>query len=153
MPPSLSENLTIGKHFVARFVRSSRATARASDGYAYGMPKVVRSDVVRRLRAIRAELGLSPPEMAERLGVSRTTYYNWEAENPTKPNFPAEEAMAKLCDLLRGLTLDYIYMGRVDTLPTGLAIRLTARELGEDPGSPGFRPERAAAVVAEKVAS
>lgn len=113
--------------------------------------KVVRSDVVRRLRAIRAELGLSPPELAERLGQSRTTYYNWEAENPTKPNLPAEQAMAELCSVLPGLTLDYIYMGKTATMQTGLAIRLTAREMGLDPDAVGFPAERVGAAMAGAV--
>ncbi len=116
------------------------------------MAKVVRAEVARRLRAVRAELGLSPAQMAERLGVGRTTYYNWEAENPAKPNFPAEEAMAELCDLLPGLTLDYIYRGRMDAVPTSLAIRLTARELGQDPDAKDFRPEQVGAAVAARVA-
>jgi len=153
MPRSMSENLTSRKQEAPGRVRFSRETVRPPDGYSGGMAKIVRSDVVRRLRAIRAELGLSPPQLAERLGVPRTTYYNWEAENPAKPNFPSEEAMAELCDLLPGLTMDYIYRGRLESMKASLAIRLTAREMGEDPDARDFRPERAGAAVAAKVAS
>lgn len=149
----MSENLTYGKPEVRASVRFSWATVRASDGYAQGMAKVSRSEIVKRLRAIRAELGLSPAQMAERLRTGRTTYYNWEAENPSKPNFPAEEAMAELCEMLPGLTLDYIYRGRLDAIPSWLAIRLTARELGYDPDAKDFRPEQVGAVVAARVAA
>ncbi len=116
------------------------------------MPRVVRSEVVRRLRAIRAELGLSDAELARRLGVGRTTYLNWETENPSKPVFPSEEAMAELCDVLPGLTLDYIYLGKLHSLRTDLAVRLTAREQGLDPLSPDFRADQVGAAVAARVA-
>ncbi|WP_203070682.1 hypothetical protein [Falsiroseomonas ponticola] len=72
------------------------------------------------------------PEFAALLGVGRTRYLNWENEGPSG-NYPAEEAMAYLCDLLPGLTMDYIYRGVLDAVPTRLGIRLTAREQGLDP--------------------
>jgi transcriptional regulator with XRE-family HTH domain len=93
-------------------------------------------------------MGLSPAQLAERLGVGRTTYSNWEMERPTKPNFPAEEAMAELCAQLPGLTLDYIYLGKVDTLRTELAIRVLAREKGLDPDAPNFPRQQVVAELA-----
>ena len=42
-----------------------------------------------------------------------------------------------LCDILPGLTMDYLYRGRLDGLPMQLAIRLASREMGIDPDAPG----------------
>ena len=96
----------------------------------------VRQDAIaRRLRAIRAEIGIKPPAMAKRLGVGRTRYINWETLGPSG-NMPAEEAMALLCDQVPGLTMDYIYRGILDAVPHALAIRLTAHEEGLDPDPP-----------------
>jgi DNA-binding XRE family transcriptional regulator len=112
------------------------------------MAKLRRDDLVRRLKAVRAEMGLQPSELAARLAVPRTTYLGWETENPKKPNFPSEEAMMNLCDVVPGLTLDYLYRGKLATLPLGLAIRLTSREMGLDPDSPGDRAVEVMAAVA-----
>ncbi|WP_372617874.1 helix-turn-helix domain-containing protein [Falsiroseomonas sp.] len=96
-------------------------------------------DIARRLRAVRAELGLTKPQMAEALSVGRGAYYVWEqGSSAKKPNFPAEEAMVELCEQLPGLTLDYVYRGRLQTLPIMLGVRLLAREAGKDPDEPGF---------------
>lgn len=111
------------------------------------MCKVDRTAFVRRLRAVREELGLDPPEMADRVGAPRTTYYNWEAETPKKPNFPSKEMMVQIRDALDGLTLDYLYTGRLSTMRTALAIRLTAREMGMDPDDRGFQPEAVVSAV------
>jgi DNA-binding XRE family transcriptional regulator len=100
--------------------------------------------IAKRLQAIREELHLDQNGMAKWLDVGRTRYVNWEkAENK-----PAEETMVALCDRT-GVTLDYIYRGRLDAVPTGLAIRLTAREIGMDPDAPDFVPDEALAVVAK----
>jgi hypothetical protein len=70
------------------------------------------------------------------LGVNRTKYANWE--KPVSGNFPAEEDMARLCELVPSLTLDYIYRGRFGALNTNLALHLAALEAGDDPKTPGF---------------
>jgi transcriptional regulator with XRE-family HTH domain len=105
-----------------------------------------REDVVRRLKAIRDEKNMTAPEFAEWLGVGRTRYSNWESLGP-KGNYPSEEFMAHLCDLIPGLTMDYIYRGVLDAVPTKLGIRLTAREQGQDPDA-ALAPAKAAASVA-----
>ena len=87
--------------------------------------KIARAEIARRLIAIRDEIGISNSELARRLGVTRTRYLHWIS--PTESgNFPAEESMATLCDMLPGLTLDFIYRGKLDALPYALAIRLQA---------------------------
>lgn len=48
-----------------------------------------------RLRARRSELGLSAPELAERLGVTRQTIYRWESgEDIPHPDRQVEVADA-----------------------------------------------------------
>lgn len=84
--------------------------------------------VARRLAAIRAEMGLDQPEMADWLGVSRSRYNNWAAGR----NLPNEEAMVRLAERTQ-ISLDYIYRGKLDAVPMALAIRLQARELDMNP--------------------
>lgn len=92
-----------------------------------------------RLTAIRLERKLSPSQMADWLGVQRTRYVNWEKEQ----NRPSEEKMALLCEYT-GVTMDYIYRGILDAVPMALAIRLKAREMGEDPDAPEYDPQETA---------
>jgi DNA-binding XRE family transcriptional regulator len=115
------------------------------------MATLKRDDLVRRLRAVRMEMGLQPSQLAARLAVGRTTYLGWEAEAPRKPNFPAEEAMMTLCDIVPGLTLDYLYRGKLGTLPLPLTLRLVSRELGLDPNQPGQRAAEVLAVLGSAV--
>lgn len=88
--------------------------------------------VARRLDAIIRELGKSRREMASFLDVGESRLGNWLASGP-KGNMPAEAAMALLCSKVPALTMDYIYMGRLDGVPINLAVRLKARELGLEP--------------------
>ena len=87
--------------------------------------KIIQAEVARRLIAIRDEMGVSNSELARRLGVARTRYLHWISPSETA-NFPAEESMAALCDMLPGLTLDFIYRGKLDAVPHALALRLKA---------------------------
>lgn len=141
---SLSENPTICKRELIGHVGSSELTCRTIRRILRAMVKLSVDDIARRLRAIREEIGWTPAQMIDALGVGRGAYYQWEkGAAAKKPNFPAEEAMATLCELLPGLTMDYIYRGKLETMPPGLGIRLTAREIGEDPGAAGFDPAAA----------
>lgn len=143
----MSEVRTACQPEIGGGVRSSRATDASGSDTLPNMVKIVRADVVRRIRAVREELGLEPPEMAARLNTARTTYLNWEAINPAKPNYPGKEAMAAIRELIPGLTLDYLYLGNLDAVPMALAIRLTARELGLDPDSADGRQAATAALA------
>ncbi len=94
--------------------------------------KLAHSDVARRLIAVRDELGVKNAPLAEMLGVPRTRFLHWISASKSA-NFPAEEAMIMLCDLLPGLTMDFIYRGKIDAIPYALAIRLQARMQGRNP--------------------
>lgn len=59
-----------------------------------------------RLELTRRALGLAQSEFAERAGLSRNAYNQYE----TGTNRPQLEAAFKLCDTYR-LTLDWIYFG------------------------------------------
>ena len=95
-------------------------------------PKITQAAIARRLQAIRDEIGTSNADLARRLGVARTRFLHWITDSESA-NFPAEEAMVELCDLMPGLTLDFIYRGKLDAIPHALAIRLEARLQGIDP--------------------
>ena len=68
-----------------------------------------------RLELTRRALGLAQGEFAERAGLSRNAYNQYE----TGTNRPQLEAAFKLCDTYR-LTLDWIYFGD----PSGLRFDL-----------------------------
>lgn len=131
---SMSDYPTICKREFAGGIGTSHLAGASIRPHDAGMVKLDIDHIARRLRAIRAETGKTVPELAETIGANKSAYYTWERGSAaSKPNFPAEEAMATLCDLLPGLTLDYIYRGKLHTMPANLAIRLVAREAGLDP--------------------
>lgn len=90
--------------------------------------KDLNESVGRRLVALRRELGLTVGQLAERYNVQRTRWNNWEGGVA----LPAMPVMIALCDDTK-VTLDYLYRGKSDTMPMGLAVRLLAREQGVDP--------------------
>jgi hypothetical protein len=101
---------------------------------------VQRNDIVRRLRLLQAELGRDAQGMADLAGISRTNWYNWIAENPKIPQMPQPEGLARLVESLPGMTLDYLYTGKLETLRGDVMIRVIARERGLDPESPDLDP-------------
>ena len=135
---NLSEHLTLDKENLTLSRQTFLDAATPALRQRCGMAILLRSDLVRRLRAVRQEMRLTPTQMAERLGITRPRYSNWEVENPAKPSFPAEEYMMTLCDTFPDITMDYLYRGKLDTLPLQLAIRLSAWERGMDPDAPEF---------------
>lgn len=64
-----------------------------------------------RLRRLREQSGLNQTAWADKHGFNRTQYNNWERGDR---RIPLEHAEA-LCDAY-GLTLDFIYRGRLDGL-------------------------------------
>lgn len=82
-----------------------------------------------RLRAIQVHLALPTIDaLAERMGVERNRASGW-VNGYNLPPVPC--ALALLNDPeLRGLTLDWLYLGVADALPVKLAIKLAALEVG-----------------------
>jgi transcriptional regulator with XRE-family HTH domain len=91
---------------------------------AYGLhPK----QVALRLRAVMADLDMKTvAELAEFLGAERSQVSNWLQGY----NLPPTKWMNELCLKRRGLTLDWIFRGISDALPSALAIKLEALEQG-----------------------
>ncbi|MFK4047265.1 helix-turn-helix domain-containing protein [Roseomonas mucosa] len=88
--------------------------------------------IARRIRAVMAELDMSRRDLAKALGVGENSLGNWLSDGK-KASKPAEEAMIRLCEMLPGLTMDYLYRGKLDFVPMALAIRLKGWEQGEVP--------------------
>lgn len=86
-------------------------------------------DVARRLRAVMAEFGLSSyEELAELCGSNKAAVGQWMLGNNLPP-------VRKMIELGRrtGITLDWVYDGKLGSLPSGLAIRLAAILEGMEP--------------------
>ena len=58
----------------------------------------------KRLREVRKTKGLKQQELADRLGIKRNTYSDWE-NGKTEPSF---ESIVKLADLL-DVSLDWLF--------------------------------------------
>ena len=76
-----------------------------------------------RLLAIRLFKGKSGPQFAEWLGIEYPRWNNFERGFP----LPANVAML-LCDKVPGLTLDYLYRGRIEGMHYDLVERLREAE-------------------------
>lgn len=77
------------------------------------------AEVAQRLRTLRVLKGLSGPKFAEWIGVEYPRWNNWERGFP----LPAPIALL-LCRRFPGLTLDWLYRGRLEGLTLDLADRL-----------------------------
>lgn len=77
--------------------------------------------VAENLTLIIGVLGPSQVEIARRIGVSPSRLGNWMRAD----NFPDEYAMWRLCEEY-GVTMDWIYRGRIYGLPAELADGLRA---------------------------
>jgi hypothetical protein len=85
--------------------------------------------VASRLRAVMADQELETVnELADFLGANRSQTSNWLQGY----NLPPAHFMDVLCLRRPGLTLDWIYRGVADGVPTALAIKLEALSQGMD---------------------
>ena len=76
--------------------------------------------VTPRLIALREALGLNKADFADAIGIDRSSYSKIEkAEKPILP--PLEERIWSLY----GVDMNYIYLARVDTLPSHLSSKIT----------------------------
>ena len=128
-------------------VRFAYEPARLSFGIVCHMPDDLQTAFSRRLKAALAEGNLTPPQLAERLGVIRTRVNNWEGGR----NMPQNEQLVAAAETL-GVTTDYLLRGRLDAISLPKAIRLTAREMGQDPDAPGFQAGEAAVQASKAMA-
>ena len=76
-------------------------------------------DVGRRLTALRDMLGLTRAEMADRNGIDRPNYGRFESGARMLPL----EIGYRLCKRY-GVTMDWLYMGRSETLSIAMSERL-----------------------------
>lgn len=75
--------------------------------------------VAARLRAAREALGLTKREFAERAGLGEQTYGPFE--NGVRP---LSLIAAKKLRRAHGLTLEFMYFGKIEDLPHRIATRL-----------------------------
>lgn len=79
--------------------------------------------VIERIIRVQLSLELPPSVFADRAGIGRSTYSNWRA-GTSRPEL--NQAM-KLCDTY-GLTLDYIYRGKLECLSARILDALAAHK-------------------------
>jgi len=72
-----------------------------------------------RLRLIREAFGLKPAEMADLLGIERTYWSRFENGHRA----PSDEVSYLLTERF-GITLDYLFLGKMDKLPLDVAEKL-----------------------------
>jgi transcriptional regulator with XRE-family HTH domain len=73
------------------------------------------SDISERLRWHRAAMGMEQREYAERAGIKRATFSNWE-NGDYRLSIDGALALQKTY----GLSLDFLYLGIADALPMTL---------------------------------
>jgi len=76
-----------------------------------------------RMMLLREALGLRPAEISDLLGLERTYWSRWEGGKR-----PITEAAAVLLVDRFGVTLDFLILGRWDSLPLDLAQKMRAVE-------------------------
>lgn len=74
-----------------------------------------------RLQALRASLEASPESFAKSMGLNPSSYFLYEAG---MVRLTADHAMKLTSEY--GLTLDYLFLGRKDTLPAHISSKLEA---------------------------
>ena len=72
-------------------------------------------EIARRLSELRKDKGITQSELAEMLGVSRTTVANYETGNRT----PEYDTLARLADIYQ-VSCDYIIRGSFAVSPPSL---------------------------------
>lgn len=116
MPEVMQDFCTPGQ---AEFLHNARAGSYAGSG---GMkPVEYKTFVAGNLRQIVAVIGDSQAVIARRIGVSPSKLGNWLRGD----NYPDPYAMWLLCEAY-GVTMDWLYRGRIYGLPAELADGLRA---------------------------
>lgn len=79
-----------------------------------------------RLIALREALGLTKAQFADAIGIDRSSYS--KIEKADKPILPTT---AQRIFSLYGVDMNYIYLGRIDTLPSHLKAEIMKRRKGD----------------------
>jgi DNA-binding XRE family transcriptional regulator len=115
----------IGIRYNPKFMNMSSIHGKGLDFVPFGRDNLPMPDktqvIADRLRATREALGLKAVELCRAIDCSPTRWSNYE----TGRQRITEEIAIRLCDVY-GLTLDWIYRGRVDGLPLSLHRKLAA---------------------------
>lgn len=80
-----------------------------------------------RLRLLRLALEMSPSEIADSLDIERTYWSRFEGGRR-----PVTESVAALLVVRYGITLDWLILGRWDSLPFALAQKMRAIAAGDE---------------------
>lgn len=91
------------------------------------MAVVDKAAVGKRLKAIRLASGIERKEFVTQLGVGFADWNNYEDARMLVPPLTA----GKVVDLVPGLTLDWIYLGRSNGLDADLHGKLIAAAAGK----------------------
>ncbi|WP_321829772.1 helix-turn-helix transcriptional regulator [Thalassovita sp.] len=79
------------------------------------------ADIANRLRAVRAYYDLNSKDFAEQAEVPYKSYSQWESGQ-----FRVSIDGAMKIERRYGISLDFIYLGRLDTLPNRIATALAS---------------------------
>ncbi|PCI53856.1 MAG: hypothetical protein COB36_11495 [Alphaproteobacteria bacterium] len=80
------------------------------------------ADISDRLRLIRKILDKTQPEFGKDMGISKQTYAHYESGGTCIPPVRARRLLE-----IYGISLDFIYAGRIDTLPHKIARALSLK--------------------------
>jgi hypothetical protein len=88
-----------------------------------GLPKLLREDryelciaLLGRLDLLRRHLRLNYNEMARLLEVDHNSYRCWRRSSPERFTKPSDYTLVLLVQRVRGLTLNWLYLGEEDGL-------------------------------------
>lgn len=101
-----------------------------------------------RLVLARTAFGMAQGKFAEAASIRPNTYSMWEIGE----NFPGVDNIMKLCVAHPGLTLDWVYLGKLDGMPHKIANAITALQMAQSPeleltAAPARLPARAKTVA------
>ncbi|GJM01935.1 MAG: hypothetical protein DHS20C08_04360 [Rhodomicrobium sp.] len=75
-----------------------------------------KENIAKRLKWLRSHSGLSQSEFSDSLGISVTNYNNWERG---RQRMSLDGALQ--VNRVYGTTLDFLYLGRLESLSTSMA--------------------------------
>jgi transcriptional regulator with XRE-family HTH domain len=94
------------------------------------------ADISNRLRAVRKYYDLNSKDFAEQAGVPPKSYSQWESGQ-----FRVSIDGALKIQSRYGISLDFIYTGRLDTLPNRIATALSSNPLVTNSSASTVNPE------------